>query len=65
MVISRSWIREKNWYSISERKPQGEWDILAELMMITLVKADPVFRATSPLSRWEIVITQLRRPGND
>ena len=51
MVISRSWIREK-WSFISEDSPQGEWDKIAEKMMLTLAESGhPVFSATSPLSR--------------
>ena len=43
---------EKKWYSISEDSPQGEWDTMAEKMMVTLEEGThPVFRATSPLSR--------------
>ena len=43
---------EKKWYSIHESKPQGDWDRLAEMMMIKLRESGhPVFRATSPLSR--------------
>ena len=43
---------EKNWYSISEDSPQGEWDKMAEKMMVTLAESGhPVIRATSPLSR--------------
>ena len=43
---------EKKWYSISEDSPQGEWDRMAEKMMVTLAESGhPVFRATSPLSR--------------
>ena len=43
---------EKKWYSISEDCPQGEWDKMAELMMVTFRESGhPVFRATSPLSR--------------
>ena len=54
MVISRSWFREK-WYSISEDSPQGEWDNMAEKMMVTLAESGhPVFRATSPLSRGQL-----------
>ena len=37
MVISRSWFREK-WYSISEDSPQGEWDKMAEKMMLTFAR---------------------------
>ena len=43
---------EKKWYSISEDSPQGEWDRMAEKMMLEFVeRGHPIFRATSPLSR--------------
>ena len=43
---------EKKWYSISEDSPQGEWDKMAEKMILTFAESGhPVFRATSPLSR--------------
>ena len=43
---------EKKWLSIHESKPQGEWDRVAELMMVKFAESGhPVFRATSPLSR--------------
>ena len=43
---------ENKWYSTHERKPQGEWDRVAELMMIKFSESgQPVSRATSPLSR--------------
>ena len=47
---------DKKWYSALERKPQGEWDRVAELMMMMMMmefseSGHPVFRATSPLSR--------------
>ena len=43
---------EKKFYYISENSPQGEWDKIAEKMMVTLTESGhPVFRATSPLSR--------------
>ena len=43
---------EKKWYSVSEDSPQGEWDKIAELMMLTFGESThPVFRSTSPLSR--------------
>ena len=43
---------EKEWYSTHGRKPQGEWDRVAELMMLKFGESGhPVFRATSPLSR--------------
>ena len=43
---------EKKWCSTHESKPQGEWDRVAERMMIKFVESrHPVFRSTSPLSR--------------
>ena len=46
---------EKKWYSISGDSPQGEWDKMAEKMMLTLAESGhPVFRATSPLSRGQL-----------
>ena len=46
---------EKKWYSVSEDSPQGEWDKMAEKMMVTLAESGhPVFRATSPLSRGQL-----------
>ena len=42
---------DKKWYSTHESKPQGEWDRVAEPMMIQFSESGhPVFRATSPLS---------------
>ena len=42
---------EKKWYSISAYSPQGEWDRIAEKMMLEFGESrHPVFRATSPLS---------------
>ena len=42
---------EKKWSSISEDSPQGEWDKIAEMMMLKFGESGhPVFRATSPLS---------------
>ena len=60
---------EKKWYSIHESKPQGEWDRVAELMMIKFSDSGhPVFRPTSPLSRgtlkskrWLKIINKLLR----
>ena len=51
---------EKKWYSISEDSPQGEWDKMAEkMMMMTIVESGhPVFRATNPLSK--VVCQSLR-----
>ena len=46
---------EKKRYSISEDTPQGEWDKMAEKMMVTFAESGhPVFRATSPLSRGQL-----------
>ena len=43
---------QRKSYSTSEDSPQGEWDRIAEKMMVTLgVSKHQVFRATSPLSR--------------
>ena len=43
---------QKKWYSTHECKPQGEWNRVAEQMMIKFAESGhPVFRATSPLSR--------------
>ena len=43
---------ENKWYSAYDSRPQGEWDRVAELMMIKCGESGhPVFRATSPLSR--------------
>ena len=43
---------EKKWYSTFIDRPQGEWDRIAELMMVKFRESGhPVFRATSPLPR--------------
>ena len=43
---------EKKWCSTCNEKPQGEWDKIAEKMMLKFGESrHPVFRATSPLSR--------------
>ena len=48
-------VSEKKWNSISEDSPQGEWDKVAELMMLKFGESGhPVFRATSPLSRGQL-----------
>ena len=45
---------EKKWFS-SHDKQQGEWDRVAELMLIKFEESGhPVFRATSPLSRGKL-----------
>ena len=65
---------EKKSYSISEDSPQGEWDKMAEKMMLTFAESGhPVFRATSPLSRGQLkskcggkfLDPLLCRPGHD
>ena len=44
--------QKKKWYSTYNGRPREEWDRVAELMMIKFGESgDPVFRATSPLSR--------------
>ena len=48
---------EKKWYSISADCAQGEWDRMAEKMMLEFGESGhPVFRATSPLSRGQLKI---------
>ena len=43
---------ETKWYSTYIDRPRGEWDRVAELMMIKFGESGhPVFRAMSPLSR--------------
>ena len=43
---------DKKWYSISEDSSHGEWDRIAEQMMLTFAESThPVFRSTNPLSR--------------
>ena len=57
MIFTRKWSflgpgSEKKLYSIHEYKPQGEWDRVAELMMLKFGESKhPVIRSTSPLSR--------------
>ena len=53
---------EKKWYAISEDdSPQGEWDKIAELMMLNFGQSGhPIFRATSPLPKSTIVPTWKR-----
>ena len=45
---------EKKWYCISEDSPQRVWDKIAERMLVEF--AEPIFRATSPLSRGRLPI---------
>ena len=65
---------ENKWYSINADSPQGEWDTIAEKMMLEFAESGhPIFRATSPLSRGQLkskghgkfVDTLLCRCGND
>ena len=43
---------QKTWYSISEDSPQGEWDNMAERMLLEFAESGcPIFRARRPLSR--------------
>ena len=65
---------EKKWYSTYIDRPRGEWDRVAELMMIKFGESGhPVFWATSPLTRgtlkkqrrWKIICTLLCRCGYD
>ena len=43
---------ENKWYSTYNEGPRGEWNRVADLMMIKFRESGhPVFRATSPLSR--------------
>ena len=45
---------EKKWYP-SENNPQGEWDRIAEEMLLEFAKSGhPIFRATTPLSRGKL-----------
>ena len=46
---------KKKWYSNSADSPHGEWDRMAEKMIVTFAESGhPVFRATSPLSRGQL-----------
>ena len=47
--------QRKTCCTISEDSPQGEWDRIAEQMMLTFAESGhPVFRATSRLSRGQL-----------
>ena len=49
MVIPRTWIRKKNWYSISEDSPQGERGQNCRADDVDFAESThPVFRSTSP-----------------
>ena len=40
---------EKKWYTISEDSPDGEWENMAERMMLEFAESEhPIFRDTSP-----------------
>ena len=66
---------ETKWYSTYNERPQGEWDRVAELMMIKFRESGhPVFRATNESivsrhdrkqRRWKIIDTLLCRWGYD
>ena len=45
---------EKKWYP-SENSPQGEWDHIAEDMLLRFAESGhPIFRSTTPLSRGQL-----------
>ena len=47
LVVSRAWIRKK-WYGSNTYKPNGEWDAVAEHMLLNFSESGhPVFRGTS------------------
>ena len=47
---------EKKWYCISEDSPQGVGDHIAESMLVEIAESGcPIFRATSPLSRGQLL----------
>ena len=65
---------EKKWYSISGDSPQGEWDRIAEQMLLTFCRKHTpgipihesiIQRSAEKQRQWKIVNTLLRRPGND
>ena len=46
---------EKKWYGTYSDKPDEDWDITAEQMMLNLAESShPIFRATSALEREEL-----------
>ena len=46
---------EKKWYSTYIDRPRGEWDRVAEKMILEFGESKhPLFRATSPLSRGQL-----------
>ena len=45
----------KKWYGIHTYKPNGEWDNVAEIMMINFCESGhPVFRGSSALERGDL-----------
>ena len=52
ITATETMTESKKWYSIIEDSPQGEWDNLAERMMLEFAESGcPIFLATTPLSR--------------
>ena len=52
MGINVGHASEKEWHSAYNERPRGEWDRVAELMMIKFRESGhPVFQVTSSLSR--------------
>ena len=46
---------EKKWYGTQPHKSDGEWDKIAEVMMLNFAESGhPVFRATSALGKGEL-----------
>ena len=65
---------EKKWYSISKDSPQGEWDNMAEKMMLDFDRKwtsnfprykSIVQRSAQKRRRWKIVDPLLCQPGHD
>ena len=52
--------QKKKWYFMNIDRPQGEWDRVAELMMINVgERRHPVFRAIETIFRTIISVNQL------
>ena len=46
---------EKKWYTVSADSPQGQWDRIAERMLLEFAESGcPIFRATTQLSRGQL-----------
>ena len=43
LVIPRTWVRDKKWFSTNKERPGGEWDRVAELWWSNSKKADTQF----------------------